>query len=117
MRGDLTQRQHDILAYLRHTFLHLGYGPTVREIGHKFGIKSTNGVAGHLKALEKHGYIRIRRGVDRGIELLGGPATDIQPHIETILDMWSHGQLTTTSNSHRCELNSACNALRGFTNG
>ncbi len=114
MRAQLTDRQTEILAYLRRSFLQLGYGPTVREIGHKFGIRSTNGVSNHLKALQRHGYIRIRRGVDRGIELLGGPGVDMQPHIDTILSLWSHGNLATTSTSHRGELNTACHALRQF---
>ena len=32
-----------------------GYGPTVREIGREFGIKSPNGVMCHLRALEARG--------------------------------------------------------------
>lgn len=36
--------------------------PTMREIGKVMCIRSTNGVADHLRALERKGY--IRRGMD-----------------------------------------------------
>jgi len=51
----LTQRQREIFNYIREKIENRGYGPTVREIGHNFGIKSPNGVMCHLKALEKKG--------------------------------------------------------------
>jgi repressor LexA len=34
-----------------------GYPPTLREIGEHMGIRSTNGVNDHLKALERKGYL------------------------------------------------------------
>jgi repressor LexA len=40
-----------------------GYAPTVREIGELVGLKQPNGVLGHLRALEKKGY--IQRGVNK----------------------------------------------------
>ena len=44
--------------------------PTVREIGDKFGISSTNGVRSILAALIKKGYIRRAPRLSRGIEIL-----------------------------------------------
>jgi len=44
----------------------------MREIGGKFGIRSTNGVEGHLAALEKDGCIVRERGKSRGISLRTG---------------------------------------------
>ena len=41
----------------------------MREIGGKFGIRSTNGVEGHLAALERSGLITRERGKARGISL------------------------------------------------
>jgi len=34
-----------------------GFGPTIREIGTRFGLASTNGVADHLKCLQRKGLI------------------------------------------------------------
>lgn len=56
----LTTRQAEILQFVESIISSRGYGPTVREIGAHFGIRSPNGVLCHLKALEKKG--RIVRG-------------------------------------------------------
>lgn len=57
MAEELTDRQRDILGYIRQYITDNGYPPTVREIGGAFGIRSTNGVADHLKSLERKGYL------------------------------------------------------------
>jgi repressor LexA len=54
----LTKRQRQILDFITESITDRGYPPTLREIGENFGIKSTNGVNDHLKALEKKGYLR-----------------------------------------------------------
>src|SRR5204863_5423382 len=51
--SQLTERQREIYEFIRERIERRGYGPTVREIGEGFGIKSPNGVMCHLKALEK----------------------------------------------------------------
>lgn len=66
-RLSLTQRQSEIYDYLRDRILNGGYGPTVREIGDHFDIKSPNGVMCHLKALEKKGLIRRESNMSRAI--------------------------------------------------
>ncbi len=54
---ELTERQKEILhLILKETETH-GFPPTIREIGHEMGIRSTNGVNDHLKALERKGYL------------------------------------------------------------
>ena len=55
----LTQRQSDIYEFLKDKILNRGYGPTVREIGNHFGIRSPNGVMCHLKALETVSYTHL----------------------------------------------------------
>ena len=50
-----------------------GYGPTVREIGNEFGIRSPNGVMCHLKALEKKGLIIREPNMARAIQLANQP--------------------------------------------
>src|SRR6202035_58058 len=56
MQG-LTQRQQMVLDYIRQSISDRGYPPTLREIGARMGIRSTNGVNDHLRALERKGYL------------------------------------------------------------
>lgn len=58
MPDPLTARQRQILEFITASINERGYPPTLREIGEHFGIKSTNGVNDHLKALEKKGHLR-----------------------------------------------------------
>lgn len=67
----LTQRQKQIYTFIRDKIESRGYGPTVREIGTHFGIKSPNGVMCHLKALEKKGLIKREGFSARAIQLVG----------------------------------------------
>lgn len=55
--SELTDRQRVILDFISDSIKKRGYPPTLREIGSHFGIKSTNGVNDHLRALEKKGYL------------------------------------------------------------
>ena len=69
--SSLTEKQRAIYDFIRNKIQTRGYGPTVREIGDAFGIKSPNGVMCHLKALEKKGLI-LREGFSaRAIQLIG----------------------------------------------
>lgn len=56
MQG-LTDRQQQVLRYIRESITERGYPPTLREIGAHMGIRSTNGVNDHLRALERKGYL------------------------------------------------------------
>src|SRR5438270_11081655 len=67
----LTERQREIYDFIRSKIEGRGYGPTVREIGLGFGIKSPNGVMCHLKALEKKGLIKREGFSARAIMLVG----------------------------------------------
>jgi repressor LexA len=55
--SELTDRQRVILDFISESIKKRGYPPTLREIGSHFGIRSTNGVNDHLRALEKKGYL------------------------------------------------------------
>lgn len=57
MRQPLTARQREALDFITHCLDERGYPPTLREIGEHMGIRSTNGVNDHLKALERKGYL------------------------------------------------------------
>lgn len=65
----LTERQQAVYDLIRDLIVGRGYGPTVREIGEHFGIRSPNGVMCHLKALERKGLIRRSPNKSRAIEL------------------------------------------------
>ena len=54
---ELTNRQQEILDFISQSINERGYSPTLREIGSKMGIRSTNGVNDHLKALERKGFL------------------------------------------------------------
>ena len=69
-----TERQLEIYAFIRDKIQNRGYGPTVREIGQAFDIRSPNGVVCHLKALERKGLIHRGRNMSRAIELATEPA-------------------------------------------
>src|SRR3954470_9936435 len=56
-REGLTDRQKEVLEFIQQSIESRGYPPTLREIGEHMGIRSTNGVNDHLKALEKKGYL------------------------------------------------------------
>jgi repressor LexA len=71
----LTPRQREIYRFIREKIQTRGYGPTVREIGTHFDIKSPNGVMCHLKALQKKGLIHREANMSRAIQLLQDPAT------------------------------------------
>ncbi len=53
----LTFRQQEVLGYLQCHMREHGTWPSFREIETHFGFKSTNAVMGHLRALERKGYI------------------------------------------------------------
>ena len=64
----------EIYAFIRDKIHNRGYGPTVREIGQAFKIKSPNGVVCHLKALERKNMITRGKNMSRAIELVNEPA-------------------------------------------
>lgn len=64
----LTPRQTEAWQFIR---ANAGlYSVTYRELCEAMGIASPNGVAGHLRALERAGLIRRHPGKARGIEVL-----------------------------------------------
>ncbi|MDH4222509.1 MAG: transcriptional repressor LexA [candidate division Zixibacteria bacterium] len=74
---ELTARQKEVLGFISKTIEENGLPPTIREIGKKFRIKSTNGVRAILSALSHKGYIRRKPLVSRGIELFRSVRTNL----------------------------------------
>ncbi len=66
----LTNRQKDVLDYVKSYIVSHGYPPTVREIGAALDTSSPATIHAHLKNLEKKGFIRKDFSKNRAIELL-----------------------------------------------
>jgi len=66
-RRKLTKRQAEVLRVIEHSITEEGFPPTIREIGAKLGIRSTNAVNDHLKALERKGYLERREAKSRAL--------------------------------------------------
>lgn len=54
---DLAPRQRQVLDFIATAIQQQGLPPSLREIGDALEIRSTNGVADHIKALVKKGYL------------------------------------------------------------
>lgn len=77
MKNKLTDRQEDILTFIKQFTLESGYPPTLREIGKHFQISSTFGVKRHLEALVKKGFINIESNASRGISMIRRNSEDL----------------------------------------
>ena len=92
----LTQRQKMVLEFIQSTIDSDGYPPTLREIGNFMGIRSTNGVNDHLRALERKGYLtrkdmksrtlRPTRAVERLLKSTGLEVSETEESTEASLD-------------------------------
>ncbi len=69
MKEKLTEKQNEILIFIKSFISENGFPPTLREIGRNFGISSTFGVKRHLEALKKKGYLNISSNVSRAIRI------------------------------------------------
>ncbi len=66
----LTDRQNQCLDIIKTSMRERGFPPTLREIGKQMGIRSTNGVNDHLRALERKGFLTREDMASRGIRLM-----------------------------------------------
>lgn len=74
----LSERQEEIMRYIRQCVREKGYPPSVREIGLAVGLASSSTVHGHLERLQSKGLLRRDPTKPRAIELLeqdGAPRT------------------------------------------
>ena len=92
MSNQLTDRQQNVYDMIRSLIVQRGYGPTVRESGEHFGIKSPNGVMCHLRALERKGLITRSPNKSRAIELTH--AADRNGHALPMAGMVAAGPTT-----------------------
>ena len=67
----LTNRQKDVLDYVKSYIANHGYPPAVREIGFALGLNSPATIQSHLTALESKGYIKKTNSKYRSLEIVG----------------------------------------------
>ncbi|STW07615.1 LexA DNA binding domain-containing protein [Klebsiella grimontii] len=68
---NLTPRQQEVFDLLVAYINQHGYPPTVQELAGLIGVSSQNAVTLHLRALHKKNFIKLSRGVSRGISVVG----------------------------------------------
>jgi repressor LexA len=68
--GKISDKQQEILDFIKKEILKKGYPPTVRDICEAVDLKSTSSVHSHLETLEKNGYIRRDPTKPRAIEII-----------------------------------------------
>jgi repressor LexA len=69
--SDLTQRQQQVLDFIREAMRRDGYPPTVREICTQLHLSSPSTVHAHLANLERLGYLHRDPSKPRALELTG----------------------------------------------
>ena len=69
MEQKISDKQKQILEFIKSRILEKGYPPTVREICEEVRLSSTSSVHAHLETLEKKGYIRRDPAKGRAIEI------------------------------------------------
>jgi repressor LexA len=89
-RDELTDRQKQVLTFIQESIRLRGYPPTLREIGERMGIRSTNGVNDHLKALEKKGYLAredLKSRALRPLKTIGGKGAVAVPLSDDLVEV------------------------------
>lgn len=81
MPQGMTDIERKILDYMVTYLRSNTYQPSIREIGERFGIKSTKTVSEHLQALADKGFLERDPSRSRGVKILG---VDLQPDAVTV---------------------------------
>ena len=71
MEQSITEIERKILDFMVHYLRSNTYQPSIREIGERFGIKSTKTVSEHLRALADKGFLERDPSRSRGVRILG----------------------------------------------
>ena len=71
MSEPLSKMERRILDYLVDYLKRNTYQPSIREIGRRFGIKSTKTVSEYLQSLADKGFIEREASRSRGVRIVG----------------------------------------------
>ncbi len=86
-RRPLTSRQQEVLDLISESIEQRGYPPTVRELGDRLGIRSTNGVNDHLVALSKKGYLQRQDLKSRALRVVSAEPADLPSQRSDTVDV------------------------------
>lgn len=89
---ELTNRQKEILDYIKVFMVKHGFPPTIREICEGTGVSSPATIHAHLEHLEKKGVIKRRDTKNRALELL--VKNEYEPQNELITEVPLLGKIT-----------------------
>jgi repressor LexA len=78
----LSPRQGQMLSLIQDWIKKHGYPPSVREIGHAMGLKSSSTVHMHLKQLEAKGYVYRNPSKPRAIEVKVNQPADFEEVVQ-----------------------------------
>ena len=81
---NLSQKQTEILNYIKEYILRKNYPPSVREICEAVDLRSTSSVHAHLETLEKKGYIRRDNAKSRTIEIVDDDFNPVRREIANV---------------------------------
>ncbi|NLY51390.1 MAG: transcriptional repressor LexA [Firmicutes bacterium] len=91
---ELTERQREVLEFIKERVREKGYPPSVREIGEAVGLRSSSTVHGHLRRLESKGYIRRDPTKPRAIEIIHDDEPAESPMIKDLVSVPLVGSVT-----------------------
>lgn len=86
-KRDLTDRQRQVLEFIKAETRRRGYPPTVRDIGAAVGLSSSSTVHSHLAALEAKGLIRRDPSKPRALEVLGQERGDATVEMRGVVQL------------------------------
>jgi len=69
-RKQLTDRQLEVLVWIKDYIAINGYPPTRSEISTGLGMKSANAAQDHLMRIERKGWIEVHDRIARGLRVL-----------------------------------------------
>lgn len=84
MEHTLTNKQEQILEYIKQVLRAKGYPPSVREICTAVDLSSTSTVHSHLNTLEKKGYIKRDPTKPRTIEVIDEAHDWLKDHVSAV---------------------------------
>jgi SOS-response transcriptional repressor LexA len=98
----MTKRQLQLLKFIRNTIVHLGKGPTYKEMRDHMDVKSNQAIADVLSVLDREGFIKQEEGRFRGIEVtdkglvsVSKLASDQEPELPHLSSHSSYGASTS----------------------
>lgn len=92
---ELTERQAEILNFIKEFIVSNGYPPTVREIGSALGLRSPATIHSHLNNLEAKGFIKKDSSKNRALELL--VENEYENKAEEVIEVPLLGKVTAGS--------------------